>query len=579
MKQILLFTLIIALNLFSARVGAFEKKANRSVTTSTLLNSQVKQYENKDVSLSKAPSNEVQVARVTTATTTKPGVSYKVPQGTLFYGLSNDYYGYNSTFAVASPYVNWTFTNTSTDIPNTTFNWSLYEYSSTSSAYIASTKTLNTSDSNLSFDVTTESFYNPTLVGSASGLSDSTFIFGKLYSAKSYVSYIDAGGASYNNGTRTFHFTNYLKDLSRTAWIFDTNDFAFGTGTQGTDAVVAYYEKPQTTLYFEGANFFLGTFSAPIGATFTLRIITVDDSSGSLAMKDTVATSYATTADVDTITFTSGTKAYTMPFTSLVTVDADGLETELAYLELDDPFVLEVSWNNESNLNLGFFTTYYDGKYGDLAFYDNHAFIYAPYANNNNERTLLSYSWNATLVTSLTNAAYTYLVSDADTINFAGTGGNSSFTLVPYYNGVWINEDLPSWISAAETTHYVSGNWGTDITLTAEALPEGVSSRSADITFKTWGAKKVIHINQDISTGASNPETVSVYVAKVPDYFEIKNANNYNSVDLITMTGQVINHYSISASGNINIPTSSLENGIYLLKFVGNKSEVIKVIK
>jgi len=514
-------------------------------------------------------------AKANSETTAKPGISYKVPQGTLFYGLSNDYYGLTNVYGVASPYVKWTFQNVSTDSPALT--WTVNEYNSTSTTYVPTTKPLDYTGNNLSFNVTTEGFQVPIMKGSLNG-SDSTFIFGKNYaSVANTASYIDAGGSSYNNGTRVFNLSNWFRDLSQTTWNFAADDYCFGTGTKGNDAVVAYYEKPQSTLYFEGANFFLGAFSAPAGATFTLRIITVDTISGFPVMKDTLATSYIKTEDV----LTASATALTMPFTTLVATDADGLETEIPYVEVDDAFVLELSWTNTADTKLAVRASSYDARLAaGLPYYANHAYFYGPDTNNNNERALFKYSWSATLNTSLTNAAYAYLVGDANSLSMNVAGDSKTFTLVPYYGRVWLADStsVPSWISHSQTEHYTSENWGTDITLTAAALPIGTTSRSADITFKTWGAKKVVHIEQTLGTGLQSVSDNGIRVMAQDNTFKLTYTSDYTAVSIFNLAGQQLGNYTLPATGETSIP-AQYAKGIYILKLVGTKSATVKVLK
>lgn len=569
MKKNLLLFLGIAL---AISASAVQKKAVRHTAKAVSVGAELKI--DTDNSLFQVhPISSVSPAKIESSVAAKPDVSYKVPQGTLFYGLSNDYYALSSIYGVASPFTNWTFTNTSSGSP--VFTWSLDQYDATSSSYIPTTKTLSTAGNNLSLGVTTEGFKFPVLKGTENAL-DSTFIFGKNYASKAATGYIDAGGASYDNGTRVFNLSNWLKDLAQVTWTFATKDYAFGTGSRSIDAVVAYYEKPQTTLYFEGANFFLGAFSAPKGTIFTLRVITVDVANGFPTMKDTVATSYVPSDSVVALSAT----AFTMPFKKLVALDKDGLESDIPYLELDEAFVLELSWVNSPDLTIGVRSTYYDGLLsGPLAYYPNHAFTYAPYVDNDNKRTLLKYSWPATLNTSLTNAAYTYLVSETDSVIVASTGGSEVVTLAPYYGGVWVNDsELPAWITYKETEHYVSGNWGTDYALTFAPLPNGVAGRTADVVFYTWGAKKVVHVKQGIVNGISTTTTDAIKAYSTQAGFSVNCPSGYNAVSVYNIAGQLVGEYPLSTVGKSEIPVTA-KRGSYILKFSGEKSATLKVIK
>ena len=569
MKKNLLLLLGFA---FTISVTAINRKNDAHAEKLPIYGNQIKIDTEKSTFQLKTKSS-VSPAKISSASNAKPGVSYRLPQGTLFIGLSNDYYQLGDTYGYASPYSTWTFANTSTSSP--VFNWTLNEYNIESDTYIPTNNSSSITNNNLSVDVTNEGFEFPILKGTANS-EDSIFVFGKNYEQKGKSGFLGAGGDSYYTKDRTFNFSNWLSDLGMVTWRFADNDYTFGTGTKGIDAVVAYYEKPQSMLYFEGANFFLGKFAAPTGTTFTLRVITVDVKDGELIMKDTVATSYLLSEDV----LVNGTSAFTMPFNTLLAIDEDGLESEIPYLELDDAFVLELSWINKTGVSLGVMSTYFDGKLDTpLPYYNNKAYIYAPYASNGNKRTLLQYSWGATLNTSLKNAAYTYLISETNTITAFPTGNTEVVTLVPYYGKVWLKDnEIPSWIKYSETEHYESGKWGTDFALTFEALPEGIEGRSTNLVFYTWGAKKKVYIKQGVVSAIKNVNTADLKVFSTQNGFNLSYPLEFKTVSIFNITGQLIGDYQLSTTGKSEINVN-IKKGSYILKFVGKNTETLKVIK
>lgn len=494
-----------------------------------------------------------------------PGVSYTLPQGALFQGLSNKFTGYSNTFAYTSPYINWTFTNKTATTPS--YLWTISEYQG-----VDSTAT----STNLNKFVETGSFNMPSLKGSANGI-DSTFIFGKSFNSKASASYIDAGGSAYTdaNTSTTFNWTNWLYDLGQVTWTFAANDYAFGTGTSNIDALVSYYEKPQSTLYFEGAEFFLGAFSAPAGTSFTLRVITVTvDAQGRLTPKDTVATSHAVTEDV----IVTAPTAQVLPFTKLVTIDADGFETDVPYLELNEPFFLELSGFNVPNVTLGMRSSRYDNVTPKLPYTNNHAFIYAP--NASGVRSLLSYTnLSATLEATITNAAYAYLLSDTKSVVANVAGGTANLVLTPYFGGVWVDGVLPSWITETQTDLYDATNWQSNAVLTYQALPVGVNGRSADILFKTWGAQVTVHVSQGTVAGIATVNVTKSKVYSTDNSFELIYPSEFNNVSLISLSGQVIGNYALPSSGKFSISNAGISKSIYFLKFAGKESETVKVVR
>jgi hypothetical protein len=569
MKKNLLVLGLVALTL-SVQAQPLRKSVNAN--SSLKMGVQVENVGVNDQPVQMTKSRELVPAKVS-AVVGGPGVSYTVPQGTLFQGLSKNFTGYRNTFAYTSPYINWTFTNKTTTSP--TLLWTVSKYID------ATTKIDSTATSvDLNMKVTTGSYYMPSLKGSANGL-DSTFIFGTSFSSKTYASYIDAGGSAYTSAATatapatTFNWTNWLYDFGQVTWTFAANDYAFGTGTGGTDALVSYYEKPQSTLYFEGAEFFLGAFSAPAGTTFTLRVITVTiDAQGKFTPKDTVATSHAVTEDV----IVTAATAQVMPFTKLVTIDKDGFETEVPYLELNEPFFLELSGFNVPNVTLAMRSSRYDGGAVKLPYTNNHAFVYAP--NSSGVRSLLSYTnLPATLETTITNAAYAYLLSDTKSIVANVAGGSANIVLEPYFGGVWVDGVLPSWITETQTDLYDATNWQSNAVLTYEALPVGVTGRSADVVFKTWGAQVTVHVSQGTVSGIPTVNVTKSKVYSTESSFELTYPGEFNNVSLIGLSGQVIGNYALPASGKFSISNAGISKGIYFLKFAGKEFETVKVVR
>lgn len=535
-----------------------------------------------DINISKVPANKAMVAKnkakAPATITAAPNAAYSAPQGTLYYGISSPGgYLFNSVLAVAPAYSEWNFKNLTVSDGSPVFQWSISE---------SGGATTTSTETDFNFSVQGPSEYTLPVLGATLAADNSTFSLGSDISKTAYTSYIYSAGTTENLGGETYEVGNWLPDLGFANWMFDVDDFIFGTGSTGAnDALVNYFEKPATTLYFEGVNFFLGTFSAPANTEFTLRIITVEadedgqlkfNDDGSPVIKDTVAASYAYTEDV--------IDNFVLPFTNLVAIGALGLETEIPYLELDDPFIVELSGFNVSGVKLSVFSTGYSGFNNTnypipaIAYDINHAYTYY---YENGGRFFGAYSnTRASLLTTLIGGTYSFLVSTEDSITANVNGGIAEFTLDPFFNNVWLEEDAPSWITVEQAEHYDNSNWGTDIKLTYEALPSGVTGRKADIIFKTWGAKAVITVEQgEVSTTTSSTITRSTKVVNTGSEFILTYPGEFTSVELYNIAGQAVNRYELPVSGTFSIPASNLSSGVYVVKFNGSKTETVKVIR
>ena len=173
------------------------------------------------------------------------------------------------------------------------------------------------------------------------------------------------------------------------------------------------------------------------------------------------------------------------------------------------------------------------------------------------ETRLRSYSggWPQLFI-GLLDATYGYLYTEDDTnLIFAAEGGTSSIHINPMYYGVddetgdptynlytesviedgEETDEIPDWISIEianedyttatatdddgyEYTYFVNGI-DYDMVITVDALPEGVSNRTAKFVFFQTGAKLTVTVVQDV-----DPDGISTVVEKTP----IKNSRAYN---------------------------------------------------
>lgn len=495
-----------------------------------------------------------------------PYTSYKAPTGALNYGFSRDYYSLSIPQSIASPYVQWNWKNTSFAFTEgTTWLWSYTD---------PEENTVTSANVHLSFDAVPGSYSVPSLKGTYKG-NDSTYIWGASFENYGQERYIAAGGSSIVSPTgKIFDITNANLDYANVSWHFAEGVYPFGTGTNSngwaTDELISLYEKPQSTLIFEGVDIYLGKFVAPASIEFKLYIVKSEvDEDGFPIFGDTIAIGTATPSAV----LKAEEGFYCLPFEKFVAMDEDGFESELEYVEANDQFALIFTGYNKPGVELSVYSEYLDRP-------DNENYSFFTYIDPKSKKQVLS-SWidiKNTMYMQLHNAAYSYITQNKKEINADVKGGTYDLTLSPYFNNLTlIEETCPDWISIKQTDHFVEDNWGSDLEIKVNELPTDVTGRSADIKYTTSGASCIIRVTQGAVTGITKDELSSIKAFVSGDNFDLFYPEGTTTVTLMNVAGQILATYELPAGGKFTMPASDLSKGIYLMKFNGNKT--IKVVK
>ena len=178
------------------------------------------------------------------------------------------------------------------------------------------------------------------------------------------------------------------------------------------------------------------------------------------------------------------------------------------------------------------------------------------FARTGNENEMRAYStWKPALFIGLIDATYGYLYTEDDTnLSFGAQGGSATIHVDPMYYDVdeeteeytyllYIEkitadgeeaEEVPEWLKIdvanedytiatglddeGEEYSYFANGIDYDLVLSAEALPEGVQSRSVEVVFMQPGARLVVTVNQD------NTQGISTVVSREP----VKTNRTYN---------------------------------------------------
>lgn len=506
-----------------------------------------------------------------------PSASYRQPEGALFLGLKPDTwsYYYNSCL-IASPNSTWTWNNTS-DIDSTlavSYSWDCGDSVTGESIF-------SFVDS-LVMDVETNFYGAPVLTATRddNGLS-AQFVLGSNYSNADYDSYILAGGNGLFLGFDPA--CDYgMANLDNGLTILQPRQsvYYFGTGTENywgfkTNSLMVEYDKPQTPLYFEGINIYLAVFDAPANTPFTVRILHTDKFEDGHRKKGTlIASKTIKTEDVTTVLNSAGeTYAYTMSFNGFEVVDEDGFVVDQDYLLLDSAFFVEFTGYEVDGVELGIVSEEIaptDGK------------SYSCFTEEGNDTIWSWTSARQTMYMNLAHAAYPLIETDADTVISHINGGVYDIEVLPSMAALDIvSESLPDWLTAELVdVEYSSDSWGATLRISVSPMSGNDAERSASIELGSIVSSKTIKVIQDMTVSVSNfDDDKSVWVSKNVNGFGVHYPATMTEVRVYSISGALVNKYTLPATGYYEISKAEIPTGVYILNVAGNgSSEKVKII-
>jgi len=498
-----------------------------------------------------------------------PSVYLPTP-GTLYYGLSSDIYKLTNFYAVAPPYQTWNFKNITVEVPKLTYSW-LYNGETDDNGDLIAGSSKTSTEKNLSYNVETGSWLMPKLT-SIMPTEQSEFTLGLANNASSGAltytdSYIDAGGGGQVAVSgHLWDLTNANANYGYVKWQFSANDYMFGTGsTCACNKLISFFDgNPNGMVYFEGVNVFM-TLTAPPTAKFKLEVVkATKNASGSPVLGDVIATSEATIENY----LLKSTSVGTLQFSSFAAQDEDGFYTELPYVEVEGSYALVLSGFDVDGVSMAVVSERDDRPDGGI----NNSF----FGRSNGS----IYSWTGghnTMFFSLVEGYYSYLQSSDSIIQVPREGGKFTIELKPFFNKVWINGDLPAWITSSQNDHFTSDNWGSTVTLT---VAPSETNRSSVIQYATYGARANVKINQSDGTGIPATKAQAVSAVRDGDNFVLKYPASTASVSIYNVAGQKIASYPLPAAGTFTVPAENYPKGVYLFNFTGAAgATTLKVIK
>ena len=475
-------------------------------------------------------------------------VAFEPNELVLFAGLGLSGYSYNNNLGVFGAGAPVSFRNATLDIATN------YEWTAVESDEDDNETTITGTETNFGFTTKPGAVYNDiTLVGVNQTVKSEPYTWGYGHCPNSDGSiryenayyYAGQGGGSFDftDGTyATMTRQNPDGDLTfYTNW--GTPDIYESTSIA---KIYSYQGKPSTPLFLTGVTLPMVSFKAE--DDFNLHITLYKctrTATGRLTLGDVIAEGDATIDNVNA-DYSESSGLTSVDFNELYVEDEFGMSETLDYLFIEDEFVIVIDgWDNGT----------FSGVLGSQDITGNEI-TSTWFARTGNENEMRAYStWKPALFIGLIDATYGYLYTEDDTnLSFGAQGGSATIHVDPMYYDVdeeteeytyllYIEkittdgeeaEEVPEWLKIdvanedytiatglddeGEEYSYFANGIDYDLVLSAEALPEGVQSRSVEVVFMQPGARLVVTVNQD------NTQGISTVVSKEP----VKTNRAYN---------------------------------------------------
>ena len=455
--------------------------------------------------------------------------SFEPEELILFASLGYSGYRYNDNLAVMGAYAPTTFRNTTMDIA-TSFDWSVLVYDDDDTE---TTLTSNKTD----FTVNTVGgfiYENFTLTAHNEDTVSDPFIWGTGHCPNN-----DETGPQYEtllayagHGANSFKFSDgTYATMTRQN---PDGDLTFYTNWGTPDiyerssitTIYSYQGKPSTPLYLTGVTLPLVSFNGNDDFNLHIKLLKCErNAKGRITLGEVIAEGDATIENVNA-EYDAGLTA--VEFTELYKEDEFGMSETVDYLFIEDEFMVVIEgWDN------GTFSGVLGSQDIDVSSLPSTWFT----MTGEEEGTMHYYTtWRPQLFIGLLGATYGYLyTADKTNISIDVEGGTTSIHVDPMYyalddeteeptyllaiesvleDGEEI-DDLPEWLSVevanedyttatatdddGEEYEYFVNGIDYDLVFTAEALPEGVESRTCQIVFFQTGAKLTVTISQGVS--------------------------------------------------------------------------------
>lgn len=460
------------------------------------------------------------------------------------------------------------------------------EYVNASSNTSSAIWSVNATQVGTSIDYTSRygfgGYYLPTLQGPNGG----TYMYGEIHSDQAFL--IASAPESWPMTTCAMYTSTTYSDDGNDCYMVGAGsygDYAYGTGLtiQGMrldtigvlfdNLAVMYVDTVILPIYNNSSSATL----IPSGAKVSLKAYAVNITDEGYELTNTLlGEATATASDISDHYVGS---SYQIDMLTFVFKETNilGIASPKP-ISFDGPFYLELTGFNESACNFGILSDYYYPS-GQTYFKANGALTPLWGGGGSN----IAMSLNAifpTLTPDTTNMVYTIPAEGGYAVD------ETSYSPGVYANFLPVDEvgawtiDAPEWLSFIYNDEYFADYNYLTLGIQAEALPAGVTGRSAYITINCLGKKVSYSIRQGDTTGLN--EIVAANRSKVNvsnGAFNLTYPADFTSVEVYNTSGQKVASYNLPSNGQFSINTNNMVNGVYMLRMLGATNEVIRAIK
>lgn len=416
-----------------------------------------------------------------------PEVSFNPGNLVLFADLGVDGYAYNSNYAMTSAYAPLSFANLTTD------KVTEWQWSATRASGDGAEETLTSGDKDFTINtIGLDTYSDISLVGVNQTAASEPFVFGigRTEEVGLPESYIFAGGTQYEFELSEGNYASMSRLNPAFDVMFYRNWATPDLATNSMHLIYNYFEKPATPLYIEGVT--IPVLNGNFNSDFNLhiKIYEVDYTGSRPILGRILAEGDATINDIVENGNIGG-----INFTDLYVEDEIGMSESLDGLFLDTEFMIVIEgWDN------GTFSAVPAVNDPDLGLANARTSTW--FEMTGEEGTMYSYtSWKTPLLIGLTGATYGWMHTEDNTnVVLPAEGGEATLHIADAFypaEYTWIDDDTeqPEWLEIGLLTGETDFDF--DFVFHADALPEGTTSREAEITFVQWGAKLAVKVVQD----------------------------------------------------------------------------------
>ncbi|MDR0732671.1 MAG: choice-of-anchor J domain-containing protein [Dysgonamonadaceae bacterium] len=398
-----------------------------------------------------------------------------------------------------------------------------------------------------------------------------------------------AGGNSYTGYAGNYNVWNEptLETLE------NSEGYLFGTGSdefyapQKLIGLGNAFDKPPRKYVFDTLMIRAANVVADADAELKLIIHRIVDGQ----MADTIAVSTVYGSDAVFINDNpEGVRYYNIPFTFKRENPVSGWE-EPTYLEIEDAILVEFTGFASSKVqSLGVLhqNVFHTGN-------ENNAYLFfSGQEGEKSFKSLASYRLYTSFLFDM-NVTYPFLRSNNGVYQYAAPneGGNVDFDIHSFWHpDLWeytypdnwtFTGDVPSdWVTIGE---YIGDPEASIATLpvSVSALPDGISGRSADITIQSPGCSLILQFKQGDAdygtTSVAAVKTATTSAVCVGNRFLLSYPEGMKQVAIYTVAGQKTGSWRLPAGGKFSVPVAGWGKGVYILRFSGDRTEAVKVVK